>query len=102
MALSRMDLYVRVPWPRSRGCELSLARRSPGMGGKDTGSAGGPPASIASTTVATTLTRLPRGQAGEPPVPSPTRGTGGTPALPGLLRAYDFSQDLGGTRMEDC
>jgi len=52
------------------------------LGGKDTGSAGGPPASVASTAVANTLTRLPRGQAGK------------LPALPGLPRAYDFSQTL--------
>ncbi len=55
---------------------------APGLGGKDTGSAGGPPASIASTTVATTLTRLPWGQAGGPPA---------LPVVPDLLRAYELS-----------
>jgi len=49
---------------------------------KDTGSVGGPPAPIASTTAANTLTRLPRGQAGEPPA---------LPVVPDLLRANEKS-----------
>jgi len=66
--------------------ELSAARKRCGA----TGSAGGPPASVALRVIADALTDPRLGQAGEPP------------ALPDLPRAYDNAQTLGSRRCGLC
>jgi len=62
---------------------LKIRRRTEGLGvdGKATGSAGGPPASVAPTVPG--AHKLPRGQGGGPPA---------LPVAPGLLRAYENPQ----------